>query len=312
MSLPPSNVRRVELTAAQRRTVGELIGRGPAAVLGDEAVRRTRALIEDSLADVAFDRTIWLSKERLREHAACSGWLQAGLAREGGPFRHTPRTAAGTLVHRAIQLDVPTARGTDPLAQVEHAAGLLPEEESAFAEHWRGSDDLARTEAVDAAARSLSLFRDMFPPLPRRWQPVVEQSLRSTLCGGRLVLSGRVDLLMGRRSRLVIDFKSGQASQAHAQDMRFYGLLVALVFGSAPYRMATVFLESLEWQAEDVSEEVLAHAARGVVAAAREAVRSPEELPDLRGGPHCRFCPRSESCAQSAVRGEERIVAEVA
>ncbi len=38
--------------------------------------------------------------------------------------------------------------------------------------------------------------------------------------------------------------------------MRFYALLCTLVFGRVPYRVATVFLQSMEWQAEDATESL--------------------------------------------------------
>ena len=41
--------------------------------------------------------------------------------------------------------------------------------------------------------------------------------------------------------------------------MRFYALLMTLRFGVPPYRVASLFLDSGEWQAEEVAEETLFH-----------------------------------------------------
>jgi hypothetical protein len=117
------------------------------------------------------------------------------------------------------------------------------------------------------------------------------------VAGGLVVLSGRLDLVLGRRQRLLIDFKSGDARPAHAEDMRFYALLCTLTFGRPPYRVATVFLQSMEWQAEDVSEETIDLAAHRVIDTATAAA----ELlgggtPELTPGPHCGWCPRVTSC----------------
>jgi RecB family exonuclease len=141
----------------------------------------------------------------------------------------------------------------------------------------------------------------MFPPFDRSWQPVSEQYIVVALAGRSVVLSGRVDLMLGRGQHLLVDFKTGEARRGYAEDMRFYALVVALAFGVAPYRVATVFCESMEWQSEDVTEEVLEREADRVLDVARSAAalasgRQPELIP----GPHCRWCPRSRTCPSSA------------
>jgi hypothetical protein len=211
-------------------------------------------------------------------------------------------------MHRAVQIDVASERSEDVRAVVERAAARLGSEDSEFADHWRGLDGLDRSERLASAAARLILFRDLFPPIPRTWQPVSEQMLRCRLGGGSVVLSGQLDLMLGRGSRLLLDLKTGEPWPAYAEHMRFYALLVALVLGRAPYRVATVFLESMEWQAEEVTQEVLEHAARRVV----DAVASVVEVrggrdPVLTPGPHCRRCPRGLTCAASSLRREVRV-----
>ena len=65
--------------------------------------------------------------------------------------------------------------------------------------------------------------------------------LRADLAGGSLVLSGRVDLMLGppdrdpsAASRLVIDLKSGDARPEYVEDLRFYALLMCLRVGVRP------------------------------------------------------------------------------
>ena len=76
--------------------------------------------------------------------------------------------------------------------------------------------------------------------------------------------------------------------------MRFYALVMTLRFGVPPYRAASLFLESGTWQAEDVTEEILMHAADRAISAARAAAaltngRSPELTPGI----FCCWCPRA-------------------
>jgi hypothetical protein len=134
--------------------------------------------------------------------------------------------------------------------------------------------------------------------------------MRAELSGGALVLSGKVDLLLGapdslepaRATRIAIDLKTGGAYPEYVEDNRFYALLLALRFGVPPYRVASLFLEAGTWQTEDISEESLFHAADRVVAATRAAqsFRAGRE-PGLAPGPWCRWCPRAASCPVAEV-----------
>jgi hypothetical protein len=157
-------------------------------------------------------------------------------------------------------------------------------------------------------ARRITLFQATFPPLRelrRQLTPIAELPLKAELLGGALVLSGRIDLVLGapdrseplRATRLAIDLKTGGAYPEYPEDLRYYALLMTLRFGVPPYRVASLFLESGEWQAEDVGEQGLAHAADRVAAAARDAAslwggREPVLTPGL----YCAWCPRAASC----------------
>jgi hypothetical protein len=164
-------------------------------------------------------------------------------------------------------------------------------------------------------AKTLELFRSTMPPLRRmrrELSPCTEWHVRAVLHGGALVLSGTLDLVLGapadadpaRPTRLAIDLKTGRAWPEHAEDMRFYALLLALRFGVPPYRVATLYLDSGEWQAEDVDERVLSHAADRVIEAVRTAAASEAgRTPELRPGPYCTWCPRATSCPSSAAEG---------
>jgi hypothetical protein len=297
----------VKLTPAQRRTLDELIrpGRAPP---GNEDVEAVLQRLEEELREecprLRRERPLRLSKRRLSAHDACPGWFQSELAEEGGAFAHGPATAVGSLTHRAIQLDIACERGEDVRTVVERAALRLSEQDPGFGRYWRELDRLDRAEHLALAAARLALFRTMFPPLERSWQLVPEQFLAASLARRAVVLSGRVDLMLGRGPHLLIDFKTGEARSGYAEDMRFYALVVALGFGVAPYRVATVFCESMEWQSEEVTAEVLEWEAAPVIRAARSAALLSKngQTPALTPGPHCRRCPRALRCPSSAAR----------
>jgi hypothetical protein len=82
------------------------------------------------------------------------------------------------------------------------------------------------------------------------------------------------------------------------QLIRFHGLVLTLRFGRPPYRAASLFLESGTWQAEDVTEELLQHAADRAIAAARAAAAlSNGREPSLTPGVYCSWCPQAATCA---------------
>ena len=300
----------MDLTPAQLRTTEQLISAGRLPPFDPGLAERLRSHLDArlELGGIAGPgEAIWLGKHRLNDHQQCDGLFESGMLREGPGFEHSPRTAAGALFHLAIELDVATERYLDPHSICERAAGNLENGDRSFGRYWSRLDQLDRAQVVGAAGRDLELFRSSFRPLPRRWAPQSELHLRARLADGRVVLSGTPDLVLGRSNRLVLDFKTGRAWPDHPEDMRFYALLILLRTGVAPYRVATFFLDSGEWQAEDVSERTLEHAAGRVAAAAIAAIElSKGRPPILRPGAHCDWCPRRSGCSAAADWFEER------
>ena len=299
----------MELTALQRRTLDVLIGGGERPIFASGVAVRLRDRIEGAVRGLEPPEPLYLTKARLTDAGRCLGRLQAALLREGPSFTHSDRTAGGLLMHKAIELEVGGREERDPYALVELAARRLEEADRGFAAFWRSLDPVGRDELVMRAMSALVLFRETFPPLrPRRAElvPMVEWRFRAELAGGALILDGRVDLSLGLQAapasgRLLIDLKGEGAWPEHAEDMRFYALVHALRFGVPPYRVATVFLASGEWQLEDVTAETLEHAADRVVAAVRGAASVARgAMPTLTPGRHCDWCPRSRTCPASA------------
>jgi len=295
----------MELTPAQHRTLEQLIGLGSTPPFVPELAREVRRSLEDRLAAAGvvpdMGDPIWLGKHRLNDRQRCEGLFQAGLHREGPPFEHSHVTASGRLFHKAIELDVATERAFDPFSVCERAARSAAEQDGSFGRYWDARDPFERGDLLADAGRHLSLFRDSFPPLLRRWAPQPELYVKVVLAGGRVILSGAPDLVLGRTRRLAIDFKSGRAWPEHPEDMRFYALLLLLRTGVPPYRVATFFLDSGEWQAEDVSEQTLERASDRVIAAGRTAAElAAGRGPELATGPYCPRCPRSSACPAAA------------
>jgi PD-(D/E)XK nuclease superfamily protein len=298
----------MQLTDPQRRTLEQLIGSGERPSFPSDLAQRLRDRIEEAVRGLDLKASLWLGKERLHDHARCEGLLHAQVLGEGPPFAHSPKTAAGVLAHRVVEVDMASRELLDPQGAAALAARRLSDREERFAEHWMALSTAEQDESLMEAARRVTLLRGSFPPirdLRRTLAPVSELRVRTELLGGDLVISGQIDLVLGladladpmRATRLAIDFKTGEARPEHVEDNRLYALLLTLRFGVPPYRVASYFLEAGTWQAEDVSEAVLVHAADRVVGAARAASALLNGRdPTLTPGAWCSWCPRARTC----------------
>jgi len=298
----------VELTDPQRRTLERLIGTGPRPTFPGGFSQRLRDRIEEAVRELDLPEELWLGKEKLTDHGRCEGKFLSTISGEAPPFEHTPRSAAGVLSHRAIEVEVGAREPLDAHTIAGVAAQRLTEREERFSEYWRGLEPVERDDVLMEVARRVTMFQASFPPLRelrRELTPIAELPVKAELLGGALVLSGRIDLVLGsadaldphRALRLAIDLKTGGAYPEHPEDLRYYALLMTLRFGVPPYRVASLFLESGEWQAEDITQEVLIHAADRVVGAARAAAALWNgREPSLRPGIYCAWCPRAAVC----------------
>jgi len=322
MSVAARTLPFVDLTSVQERILRDLvaIGAGTAFPPGIEA--RFRRRIEREIEPFLPARPLRLWKERLNEHARCEGLFASVLAGEAPPFAYGPRSAEGTLVHKAIELEIGSSRPADPHEVADRAAVALAGDRQ-FGPYWVGLDDLDRDGLLMRTVQTLESFRASFPPfhlLRRAIVPVCEHWLEATFGGGVVTVVGKVDLMLNRPdpargTRVLIDLKTGGAWPDHAEDMRLYALLYTIRYGIPPYRVATLFLRAGSTQAELVTERTLDRAADRVVAAVRTAARvsnggHPREL---RPGPHCGRCPRRASCpALRQAGGEGRVTHPVA
>jgi PD-(D/E)XK nuclease superfamily len=299
------------LTDPQRRTLDRLIGAGERPVFPADLRQRLVDRIEGAARELELRGPLWLGKDALNKLTRCEGRFAAKLAGEDPPFEHSPTTAAGVLAHAAIEVDVGARAALDPHAISSIAADRLVAREERFADFWRTRSALEQDEVLMEVVRRITLFQASFPPLRdlrREVAPVTELLCRAELLGGALTISGKIDLVLGvpdriepgRATRLAVDLKTGGAWPEYAEDMRLYALLMTLRFGVPPYRVASLFLDSGEWQSEEVEEDTLFHAADRVVTAARAAgALLGGREPHLTPGPWCAWCPRAFECPRA-------------
>lgn len=243
---------------------------------------------------------LWVSKHDL---ASIHGCEVRFLAERDQPFAWTVQLARGTVTHKAIELSLGWRGELVPLELVDEAMASIERGDRSLGEFLRtaGEADLAalRVEANERVAA----FLDVFPPLDRRWRPVVEARLRAELCGDRIVLNGRIDLALGQPTGMVagkvlIDFKTGTTSLHHRDDLRFYALIETLRLGVPPRRLATVYLDSGRIDTEEMTDGLLDATVRRVtdgIARLASLTRAPDDAA-FRPGNACRWCVLADTC----------------
>ena len=244
--------------------------------------------------------TLWVSKHLLSSVHGCEGLF---LAQDEEEFAWSPQTARGTVAHKAIELSI-SWRG-DPAASelVDEAIARLIASNDRISDYLGALGEGERAELHGEATERVNMFLECFPRLEARWRPVAESRLRADLNNDKIVLSGKVDLTVGRAEgtragKVLIDLKTGGFAPNHRDDLRFYALIETLRLGVPPRLLASYYLDGGRLQEELVSEDTLAVAFERVVAGADAAValRHESREPVLRAGAPCRWCPRRATC----------------
>ncbi len=295
------------LTPSQVAVVDELLAFGRARpTYADDLAVRLLDLLEEGLAPV-FDRLgpmeMTVNKGALAQVHACESHH---LAESEVPFDWTVASCRGTVAHKALELSVFRPGVISPLELVDETINRLVQEGDDWSprDFLRGADPAEIAEVRGAACDVVTKFQECFPPLAAAWRPRLESSCRVELGASQVVLRAKVDLALGRpvgyEGRvLIVDVKTGRPYPTHLDDLRYYALLETLRSKVPPFRVASYYLESARWQAEDVTEDLLLVAAHRVIdgvtklADLRLGLRNPAITP----GPACTYCRLREGCA---------------
>jgi hypothetical protein len=271
-----------------------------------------RRRLESALAPVARGLTapVFVGKAALGRVLACEAHH---LDETAAPFEWTIASARGTVAHKAIQLSVGRADRPAPLRLVDDALDRLADDPTArIADFLLGLTEADRAELRGSVNEVVAGFLELWPPLQPGWRPQTESSRRAELCGGMVVLSGKVDLTLGaatgnQAGRVVIDLKTGARHAGHADDLRFYALLDTLRVGVPPFRLVSYYLDSGTLVPEEVTEAVLEAAVRRTIAATAKVVELELGLrsPLRTANPACRWCRLADGCEARAERPDE-------
>lgn len=302
--LPPESL---SLTPVQRQTLDSLAAAPEERPVFPEDLRaRLRSAIEAEVAGPASalpdGATLFVSKRALSTVHACEArWRSDVLTSD---FLPSPAVVQGAVAHKAIELTLNRRSPSTPADLVDTAIDRLAQADRWMSDWLRACDEDDRAEVRGAAVARVTSFTEVWPPLKAAWRPVTEQSLRAELAGGRIVVSGRVDLALGkadgmRAGKVVVDFKTGQFAVHHLDDLRLYALVETIRTGVPPRAVASSYLDSGRLHVEAVTEGVLeaatARLADGV--GRMVAILHGDEEPGRRPSGACSWCRELETCS---------------
>jgi CRISPR/Cas system-associated exonuclease Cas4 (RecB family) len=290
------------LNPAQQEVI-KLLGKGGNTAAWDPAIaadlRDELAEATDDLAGRIGKDTLWISKHGLSGLHGCE---THHLTTEG-KFEWTVQNVRGTIAHKAIELSIHWDGEAPPLTLVREAVARVANSDLSAGRFIQGMADGDLAELRGECTDLVSKFAESFPKLKAEWYPVTESKSVHNLAEGKIVLSGKADLTLGKirgvePAKVIIDLKSGRRHKNHVDDLRFYALLETMKLGVPPRKVASYYLDEARAQVEEVTEGVLRAALARTIDGIYKAVELKEgRAPTVQPGPPCRWCPVSDDCA---------------
>tara|TARA_B100000131_G_scaffold89016_1_gene85848 strand:+ start:1403 stop:2353 length:951 start_codon:yes stop_codon:yes gene_type:complete len=246
------------------------------------------------------NESLFVNKHLLTQLMGCETRY---IAESQESFEWSIPTARGTLSHKAIELSVYWQGPKDSLTLTNEAISRAEQGNDYMGDWVRGLTKGDRAQLCGEVNTRVGSFLETWPPLEKRWKPMLETPIRVELAKGKVVLSGKVDLTLGSAGgntagKVIVDFKTGKFSPSHRDDLRFYALLDTIRVGVPPRLVASYYLDQGEFSPEtintDVLESTIARVSSGIVRLAE--LRLDMRPPTTQPGPPCRWCLISDSC----------------
>ena len=262
---------------------------------------RLRARLEEAArpaVGLPLGITVSVTKRHLQRVLACERHLVATL----GEARHVTIDMIGGQLLDYLFAQVATGEplGSDPVGDALEAAGVSGDEQ--LVEEFRSLSEDDRAELRYSVAALAGQLAERWPPLPRNALPRLQEPLRIPLAGGRVVLSGRVDLALGhpgveRAGSTLVDIKSGARRHEDMADAAWYGLLETLRSRAAPFQTGNYYLRDGGLVLDVVTTETLTRQADRVAEGVRRMVAlAGGAEPGTRPSDLCPWCPALRSC----------------
>lgn len=286
---------------------------GPRPVCPDNLARDLITHINDKTTKALAlwpETTFWVGKYPLAAVSKCElSWYSN---KDRPRTKPSPAMLVGTVAHKAIQLSY-THPDMDMRTMVMASINNLKVTENSFGEDWENLGAGGQSDVIVGAIGKVSGFLDSWPALQDSWTPRFEDPLVGKI--GKLVLSGRPDLSLGRprgdgkQTMFFTDFKTGSLKDEHLHEGRFYALLATLRHKVAPWRSCIYSLSDGSWTDPAVDRDTLFEVADWVC---ENTIKMIEVSLEQRAavptpGSWCKWCPLAQTCEVSAAKIVENI-----
>ena len=198
--------------------------------------------------------------------------LLLGPADQNSPSRQTlalapkrenypSQVVTSYLVHALFRQLVTTGSVGDPLTDALDALGLHPNR-AGLIRHVGRLDRRARTELRAELTDQIGHLRELTPHFAPGWLPRTDDRLAIPLAGGRVVLCGVFDLLVGapapgQASLCALQLTSGGPWAFARTALHYLALLETLRHGNPPFRLGLLDSAVGRYVIEDVQQEHL-------------------------------------------------------
>ncbi|MBC83689.1 MAG: hypothetical protein CL454_02420 [Acidimicrobiaceae bacterium] len=245
------------------------------------------------------NETLYISKYHLNLVMRCEKQF---LSDRKEQFEWSVPTARGTISHKAIELSAFWNQPrVDPLTLVDEAIDRSKEGSDGLGKWLRNLSEGDVAQLRGDVNNRVASFLETWPPLEKQWRPMLEAPVRVDLANGNIILSGKVDLSLGRplgstAGKVIVDFKTGNFYPAHREDVRFYALLETIRIGVPPRLVATYYLDRAEFSPEVISEQVLEASLNRVVDGMTKMIEIlyQKRKPELCSWERCSWCSEED------------------
>ncbi len=255
-------------------------------------------LVESVAALPAGTDVVRVNKESLNQVLLCEAHLVAGRR---APRVTTVELARGSIVDALFRQWVTIGSIDDPWADALASFDVEGDRDGIVA-FVTGLPDTIRRRLVAEVEEHAANITGRWPVPSPAWLPRTQERLEVPLCGGRVVLAGVVDFVLGspaqdRASVCLVELKSGARRLEHRPDLHFYALLEALRSGAPPFRIATYYSGTGELDAEPVGEDTLVGALSRALDGAIRLCRVVAGIePERRPNYLCAWCVGLPEC----------------
>lgn len=285
-------------------------------LLDPEVDAHLHQALDEATADIGHvppEVVVRVSKGRLREVLLCEASMVASLV--GVVGAPSMELVAGLLLDRLFGLVVFGHPVTDPVAEALSASDVAGDGNlrDAF-------DALTAEERDEVVERVTTVGRTLgqrWPALPANALPRLQEPLRADLAGGRVVLSGRVDLALGRPTAdragtTLVDVKSGRRRYDDALDADWYAVLEAMRHHAPPFQSGSYYVRDGVLDLAVYDEPRLVAATSRVADGVARMVRlAAGDAPEVTPNGLCPWCPALPTCeAGQAAAAEQGFAGE--